>query len=52
MLKIVFFQLQNEEYEHEHQENSIEMQRKFQALKKKLARKSRLQYWLAYWRTV
>lgn len=40
MLKVMFFQLKNEEFEKLHQENAVEMRKQFQALKKRLARKA------------
>jgi molybdate-binding protein len=44
MLRLMFFQMRNEEYDHIHRENAIEMQKQFQALKKRLGKDTRMQY--------
>jgi hypothetical protein len=44
MLKVMFFQLKNEEFEKLHEENATQMRKQFQALKRKLALKAKQLY--------
>jgi hypothetical protein len=44
MLKVMFFQLKNEEFEKLHEENAAEMRKQFQLLKRKLALKAKQLY--------
>lgn len=43
MIDAVLLQYKNQEYEHQHEENATVMQRQFQLLKNKIAKKSRLE---------
>lgn len=44
MLKVMFFQLKNEEFEKLHEENAAQMRQQFQLLKRKLALKAKQLY--------
>jgi hypothetical protein len=46
MVKLMFFQFKNAEYEKLHRENSVHMQKQFEDLRRKLALRARREYFL------